>query len=105
MYTTCAAHHKFLTRTEKNIFMHQMKHFKQDVQCKNEQVDGVNDLNDDEKAFLVPSKIGKVCNETQNLLSDPDSFHLILTMVKSLKMHGYHHICHSHRLIANFHHE
>ena len=37
------------------------------------QFDGMNNLYDDKNAFSVPSRIGKVCIETQNLLCDPDS--------------------------------
>ena len=40
------------------------------------QLDGMNNLYDDKNVFLVPSRIGKVCIETQNLLCDPDGWYI-----------------------------
>ena len=62
----------------------------------------MNNLNDDKNAFLITYKIGKVYNKTQNSLSDPDVFHVILTMAKLVIIHCYYQIDHSHYLIADF---
>ena len=45
---------------------------------RNLHLDGMNDVHDDDRAFSVTSRIGKVYIETQNASSDLDMSHLIL---------------------------
>ena len=47
----------------------------------------MNNAYDSNNAFSRTSRIGMVHIATQNLSSGPVGFHLILTMVKSVKMH------------------
>ena len=39
----------------------------------NKQVNGMNNTSDNNNVFSMPATIGKVCIETQNLFSDPNS--------------------------------
>ena len=61
------------TPTDKNVIMYQLKPFKQYIWYKNKQIDDTNNIYDNNYVFSTTSRICKVCIETQNSLSDPDS--------------------------------
>ena len=52
--------------------MSQLKPFKQNIYPGNKQYRWYNNIYDNNNVFPITSRIGNVCIETQNLLSDPD---------------------------------
>ena len=52
-----------LNPTNKNIIMHRLKPFKQYIYYRDDQLDGMNDIHDNNNVFSTTSRIGKLCIE------------------------------------------
>ena len=50
--------------TDKNIIMHQLKSFIQNIYRKNKQLDGMSNIYDSNNVFSITSRIGKVSIKT-----------------------------------------
>ena len=68
--------------------MHQLNSFEQYIHYRNDQLDGMSNIYENNNVFSTTSRIGKVCSEHK--IYYPIQI-VILMMVKVFKMHCYYH--------------